>query len=627
MVQQSGDTLSEIRAISIIKDLFFVTATALLLYFLTRKYYKDLARSEKEYRYLFEDNPQPMWIYRREDLKFLAVNKSAIQKYGYAEETFLEKDLRLIVPEEDIPAMEKAIAKSISSNSVNDQFITRHQKKSGQIFFSHISSQKTTFKGQPARHVVALDIDEKHRADQKAKALNQQLKDILENMEDGFFALDKNWRYILVNPAVGQFVGLKPEQLLGTRLQEASPMFLLPPYKGPIQAVMEKSKPAQLEEMYTQEGNWLQLRLFPFNDGICGFFSDITQRKKNEKRLKIALERYRTVSKATNEVIWERKFETGKIIWNSGVYRTMKYQPQEVEGNMKWWEERIHPEEYETVMASLREVLNERKTNWEAKYRFLCKDKEYRYFHDRAHFFYNEQQEPVRGIGAMQDIHQERLYQEEIDKLSLVARKTRNGVIITDKNGITEWVNDGFTRITGYTLNEIAGKKPGDLLQGKDTNPNTILYIKEKLKQESDFSSEIVNYNKNGTPIWIRMDISAIFENGQLVKFIGITTEITERKKFEEKLKQQNEQLKEIAWISSHDVRRPVASILGLISLYNKEKPLQDFNYEILTHLNTCAHELDHVIRKIVFKTYEIGELQEGGEPATKNEVKEDYLK
>ncbi len=67
-----------------------------------------------------------------------------------------------------------------------------------------------------------------------------------------------------------------------------------------------------------------------------------------------------------------------------------------------------------------------------------------------------------------------RAAQDELAKLSLVASKTDNAVIITDKEGLIEWVNDGFTRLTGYTLAEVLGKRPGAILQGPLSDPETV---------------------------------------------------------------------------------------------------------------------------------------------------------
>lgn len=602
----------ELTTLQNIKDILFIAATALLFYFLMNRYYQRLGNSEQQYRQLFQDNPQPMWIYRRDNYKILAVNEAAVHKYGYTRKEFMSMTIREIRPEEDIPLLEQTVQEAMSHNGLNNDLVFRHRKKSGEIFYVQISSQKTLFNNEPVRLVVALDIDEKYKADQKALALNQQLQDILENMTDGFFALDKNWHYILLNTAFERILDLKRENLLGRRLQEGQPELLQMPYYEQIQNVMHKGQSTQIEIQYNRQRNWLQLRLYPFSDGICAFFSDITQRKQDEAVLKLALERYEIVAKATNHVIYDWDLEQNKVSWNHSGLQVLNYQPHEVAHTIEWWENHIHPQDKDIILTGLYQTIQDKKEHWEAKYRLLCGNKEYRYFYERGYLLYSEEGEPKRMIGALQDIHQEKLYQEEINKLSLVARKTRSGVIITDKNGLTEWVNDGFTRMMGYSLEEMMSKKPGDMLQGAETTASSVQFIHNKLQQQIDFSAEVINYHKNGNLIWVRMDISPIFdEEGTLIKFIGITTEITERKQFEKKLKQQNEQLKEIAWISSHDVRRPVASILGLISLYDKETPPQDFNAEILTHLGTCAHELDEVIRKIVFKSYEVSNLNE----------------
>ncbi len=149
----------------------------------------------------------------------------------------------------------------------------------------------------------------------------------------------------------------------------------------------------------------------------------------------------------------------------------------------------------------------------------------------------NEQNEIQYIITSFEDITSEGAVRLELDKLSLVASKTINAVIITDADGYIEWSNDGFTRITGYSFEESKGKKPGLLLQGKETNPETILTIRNNLKKLEPFTTEILNYSKNGVTYWVKLDISPIFDtNGKLTNYIAIETDITERKLYEEKL-------------------------------------------------------------------------------------------
>ena len=126
----------------------------------------------------------------------------------------------------------------------------------------------------------------------------------------------------------------------------------------------------------------------------------------------------------------------------------------------------------------------------------------------------------------------------EVKLLSLVASKATCGVVITDPQGKTEWVNDGFVRITGYSMEEMAGKVPGHVLQGPDSNQKTIEMMSAKIKAREAFSAEILNYTKDGVPYWVQLDANPIFhENGDLQSFVSIQTDITERKRAEEAMR------------------------------------------------------------------------------------------
>ena len=142
------------------------------------------------------------------------------------------------------------------------------------------------------------------------------------------------------------------------------------------------------------------------------------------------------------------------------------------------------------------------------------------------------------------DITDRKLAQAELAKLSLVASQSDSAVVITDKNGFTEWVNDSFVRITGYTFEEALGKKPGALLQGSQTDAKTVKQIREALKAQKPFQGEILNYDKQGRLYWLWLSINPIFDsNGELSQFIAIESDITTRKQYELQLKQQTEEL------------------------------------------------------------------------------------
>ncbi len=137
------------------------------------------------------------------------------------------------------------------------------------------------------------------------------------------------------------------------------------------------------------------------------------------------------------------------------------------------------------------------------------------------------------------DITERKQNEQALEKLSLVARKTDNIVIITDAAGVTEWVNEGFTRVTGYSLEEARGKTPGRLLQGPDSDPATIAYMRERIAQKQGFQVEIINYRKDGAPYWLYISVSPIHdESSELTGFIAVQTDISARKRAEtERLK------------------------------------------------------------------------------------------
>lgn len=127
--------------------------------------------------------------------------------------------------------------------------------------------------------------------------------------------------------------------------------------------------------------------------------------------------------------------------------------------------------------------------------------------------------------------------QERLRFLSLFAERTINGMIITDAQGRVEWVNAAFMRTCGYTLEEMAGRTPGSVLQGPESDPETKARIHAALRNRETVTEEIINYHKNGTPFWIKVEITPIFdEAGEVARFVAIETDITQRKRAQEAL-------------------------------------------------------------------------------------------
>lgn len=138
---------------------------------------------------------------------------------------------------------------------------------------------------------------------------------------------------------------------------------------------------------------------------------------------------------------------------------------------------------------------------------------------------------PFKVVKFATNVTEQVALRKTAETLSLVANETDNSVVITDANGLIEYINPGFVKLTGYSFDEVKGRKPGAFLQGAYTDPKTVQDIREKLQAKQPFYSEILNYDKNGTPYWIALAINPVFgKSGELEKFVSIQTNINATK-------------------------------------------------------------------------------------------------
>ncbi len=135
------------------------------------------------------------------------------------------------------------------------------------------------------------------------------------------------------------------------------------------------------------------------------------------------------------------------------------------------------------------------------------------------------------------DISREATLVRELRQLSEVVRRTSNIVAITDADQRIEWVNDAFTRRTGYTLEEVRGKRPGPLVQFEKTDQATVAKIRKALRAGKTARGEIQNRSKSGEEYWLDLNIEPLRDDqGVLIGYMAVQTDITERKQYETSL-------------------------------------------------------------------------------------------
>lgn len=203
--------------------------------------------------------------------------------------------------------------------------------------------------------------------------------------------------------------------------------------------------------------------------------------------------------------------------------------------------------------------------------------------------------------------------EREARKLAAVAEHARDVVMITDPEGLTIWVNRAFEQLTGYTRDEILGRKPS-ILQGSGTDPVTVKQISEALKARKPIKTEILNYTKSGRPYWIEIDIAPVFdEAGTLTDFIAVERDISGRVERETELRLHSEAVERARLLAeasdraksdflanmSHEIRTPINGIMGFNQLLVRTT-LDAQQREYVDIIESSSNYLLHLVNELL---------------------------
>jgi diguanylate cyclase (GGDEF)-like protein/PAS domain S-box-containing protein len=135
------------------------------------------------------------------------------------------------------------------------------------------------------------------------------------------------------------------------------------------------------------------------------------------------------------------------------------------------------------------------------------------------------------AVATFSDITRARTAARELETLSVVARQSDHAIGTTDTRGRLTWVNPSWERLTGYALDDVLGRRPGELLQGTHTNAETVTQIRMAIRAGDGWSGEVLNYRKDGSPYWIEMTITpSLDEDGVITGYVALTRDITARR-------------------------------------------------------------------------------------------------
>ncbi len=253
------------------------------------------------------------------------------------------------------------------------------------------------------------------------------------------------------------------------------------------------------------------------------------------EEIKLLLEennqRYEYVNKATSEAIWDWNILTGEIFYGDGFEKYFGYNIQTSQLGLDLWDKRIHPEDYDIMMNSLRKAIDSGETFWTSEYQYLKANGEYAYVSDKGYIIRDKNEIATQMIGAMRDISKQKKEEIYLKKLQLVATSINDGILILEPNQSLRiiYANRAYTKITGYEESEILGTKPLFLLE-KDRDSELENPFILSIKTEKTFTVELNKKNNHGESIWVEIVMNPVFnEENILINWIVIERDITEK--------------------------------------------------------------------------------------------------
>ncbi|WP_010587131.1 hybrid sensor histidine kinase/response regulator [Schlesneria paludicola] len=217
---------------------------------------------------------------------------------------------------------------------------------------------------------------------------------------------------------------------------------------------------------------------------------------------------------------------------------------------------------------------------------------------------------------AHEDITERKLAEEQLTVSDLALKAVSQGVIITGPNHLILSANPAFSFITGYQKEEVLGRNCS-FLQGPLTDQSTIQAIRDALNNGTDFTGEIFNYRKDGTAFWNELTVSPVYDEREyLTHFIGVTRDISDRKRSEQMVAKAKEAAEsasrsksEFLANMSHEIRTPMNGVIGMTELV-LDTDLTTEQREYVQAVKTSADALLTVINDILdFSKIEAGKL------------------
>ena len=229
---------------------------------------------------------------------------------------------------------------------------------------------------------------------------------------------------------------------------------------------------------------------------VQGAFQDISERKEVEEHLRLSEERFKYVSRATADAVWDWDLRTDAMWWNEGLYNLFGVAPEATSPDSTSWVFRIHPADHRRVLDSIFEVINGDGPNWSAEYRFRRQDGSYAEVFDRGFVIRDEQGVAVRMVGGITDLSEQRLAEEEArlgaeTRANIVKIQQEIAALDLDLEAVMTLIAERARSLTGAT-GGLVELLEGDSLVCRASSGKTARKIGVRLPLDQSLSGQAV---------------------------------------------------------------------------------------------------------------------------------------
>lgn len=532
--------------------------------------------ADDKYRMLFYSNPLPMWVWENSTGKFLAVNDAAVEHYGYTRDEFMKMKVTQIRPIEDIPLFTKFNQDTAIFQRRKGSW--KHIKKDGTLIDVEFFSDKIEFEGKEARLVLINDITDKKKKEEQLILSNQ----ILERIGSLVVVANFLGKIIYASKSIKNILGFKPEDVLGDKWwkltcydeqeREAEKEYIIQCANGNIPPRTE-----QYEKAIKDKNGNMHYILWHETLGpkglVIGIGHDITQRKIAEDELYKAKQFTQSILSNIHDVIYSLDGDMNYTFISPNCIELTGYDKNEFLSDASLVKKCIYAEDIDLVNQYLKEI-HEGKDGYRSEFRIVTKSGKVKWVVNKGKAFLINKK-LVRIDGSITDITESK---EAKNKLEDSEKKYRNliekageGIFTSDFNGNFTYVNPKCELLTEYKANELIGKNFTILIPEDRTKKVMGFYRSqfEGRKKETTFEFPIIT--KSGNIKWVSQTAIMNIIDKRVHSFICIIHDITEKKLLSDQLIQKNKELDTFIYKASHDLKGPLASVIGLTNLAKDE--------------------------------------------------------